>query len=454
MYKSRFKTWELRKTRAGLEAGPKRRAAGRRTGTSGKDVVGVTHSGLVGPIKVQRSSKRAELPGRKSATASGAGDQIYLAGTSPYIWRSNNSSPRRTPSPSSSSVTAPDSLRLPEGCVRAILDFTTSRFDTETWKFSDEEAECEDSLCEWSNKTLVATETIQRGNTKAGFRMLQICLQQYRSLVLSGHPLLFHKSLGAMFYLSQVGPDLAACFVRYAASLCSIYLGDRHPLTRLFVVLRSLDLPKIRQYARVLLQAECDIFLDRFGTENKYVAVIRVLNSRVFQKFGVIPLSVATTLISSIRDKMAEDIPHWTLNYVIWAQLELVYTYVNNKDFIEADAALQYVGNCLEAQPDELDFWSKTHYYMLRAQVMENLGLRDVAAEMYKARLNVCLGYFGRENRHTARALGDLERHYRNGGEVETAERLRLDFEANWDRVCAREGSPTADGTPEVPLDE
>jgi hypothetical protein len=439
MYKGRFKAWDLRKGRVRRGEDPKRRPASERSGASGMNVVHVTHSGFVGPIKVQRSSTRAKLVGQAKSTTSGTGDQIYLPGISSFAW--SDKSPTRTPSPLLSHVIAPESLRMPEDCVRAILDYTTSRFETGMWKFTDEDVETEEvDVCDWSAKAIVATETIQRGDTKAGFRMVQICLQQYRSLVLSGHPLLFHKSLSVMFYLLLVGSDLAASFVRYSASLCSITLGERHPLTRLWSVLRSVDLARIRQYANVILEAQCDIFLDQFGPRNKYVAVVRLETARLCHKFGVMSASAATGLIEKIREFIASDVQHWTMNYVLWAHIELAYTYVDGSNYAEAEAILQYIGDCLHA--DGLDIWTKSHYYMLRAKVMDNLGSRDKATELRKERVEVCLEDVGPEHQQTVRALGDLERHYRNGGDVEAADKLRLEFEAKWDTVCKREALP------------
>ncbi|KAI0122980.1 Clr5 domain-containing protein [Xylariales sp. AK1849] len=451
MYKSRFKAWGLNKYREMQIRRPKRITTGQGPTESSNVTIHVTQDGSVGPVKAKRSARRETRPEDVRIVKLGfAGNRGYLSGTTAQVRRGGSST--RAPSTSTTSLPsilrAPDVLRLPEECIRAVLDYTHNRLETRAWSFSDDNAE-QTGVSEWFNKAVVAKETIQRGNIQAGFRMLQICFQQYQLLALDGRPELFQKTLGLAFILLEVGSDLAESFIRYTASLCSIVLGGNHPLSRIWRALRASGIPGLRRYAMAILQAQCGILMNHLGPRNKFLAVMNLETARSYHRFGVIQMSTAKELIQSLVDDMMADISYWTMDFVLWSKIELASTYVQDENFAEADGVLLYIGNCLAATPaDGFDLWNKTQYYWLKARVMDGLGLHSEATEMHQARLNVCLEEVGPEHRHTMRALGDLENYYRKVGDVEAAEKLKLDFETKWDRICEREASPS-----EVPVE-
>ncbi|KAI1849478.1 hypothetical protein JX266_004973 [Neoarthrinium moseri] len=327
---------------------------------------------------------------------------------------------------------------LPEECMRAITDFTRNRFDSQDRSFY---VVVDSEPTNWANQALVAKEAIQRGNVQAGFRMLHICAEQYKLLALEGHPELVQKTLGVAFYLLEIGSDLFEAFMRYTASICSAVLGQNHPLSRLWYALWRSGVRGIQDNAMAVMKAQCDVFTEHLGSRNKWLACIYLEVARSYHRFKLIPVTEAEAMIEETSHLIASDIQYWHMDYYLWARLELASTYVQERDFHKADAVLRQVGHALSEGTSGIDLWTKMQYYVLSARTMEGLGSLEEATKMHRGRLEVCLADVGPEHRHTARALGELERHYRNVGNVGAAEELQREFEATWDSICQREAS-------------
>ncbi|KAK8051751.1 Clr5 domain-containing protein [Apiospora rasikravindrae] len=345
-------------------------------------------------------------------------------------------SPPQVPLP----VRMPDVLRLPEECARCILDWTNERFENRAWNASNDWGmELGPKMGLWTNQAGVAREVVLRGDTEAGFRMVQICFQQYQSIIRTEQPPeMLLKTLIVAFYMLQAGPELGASFVRYSASLFPIVLGENHPISRIWHHINALGVEAIRPYLWTILQAWWESLKQRLGTRHKELAVHRLELIRSLHRFGGLPMMSAKAGIQQMVDDMAADVKYWTLDYVMWAKLELVTIYVEAGLDTEAAELLEDIGRRIEATPDGYDIWTQTVYWYLRAQAMENLGLEDEALESYQARYDACLKAVGPDARHTVRALGELERYNRKIGRIEVADQLRTRFHKGWRIVCDR----------------
>ncbi|KAK8080303.1 Clr5 domain-containing protein [Apiospora hydei] len=345
-------------------------------------------------------------------------------------------SPPQVPFP----VKTPDILRLPEECARCILDWTNERFENQAWNASNDWGmELGPKMGLWTNQAGVAREVVLRGDTEAGFRMVQICFQQYQSIIRTEQPPeMLLKTLIVAFYMLQAGPELGASFVRYSASLFPIVLGENHPISRIWHHINALGVVSIRPYLWMILQAWWESLKQRLGTRHKELAVHRLELIRSLHRFGGLSMMSAKAGIQQMVDDMAADVKYWTLDYVMWAKLELVTIYVEAGLDTEAAELLEDIGRRIEATPDGYDIWTQTVYWYLRAQTMESLGLEDEALKSYQARYDACLKAVGPDARHTVRALGELERYNRMIGRIEVADQLRTRFHQGWRIVCDR----------------
>ncbi|KAK6853016.1 Clr5 domain-containing protein [Apiospora arundinis] len=405
-----------------------------------------------GPIKVLPLSNRLSASSSPSSSSSSEEGDVAVAATSAaaatrlsnmqpaaavrLIHRAN--SPPKVPLP----VKSPDILRLPEECARYILDWTNERFENRIWNPSNDWGMASGPrLGLWTNQAGVAREVVLRGDTEAGFRMVQICFQQYQSIIQEEQPPeMLLKTLIVAFYMLQAGPELGASFVRYSASIFPIVLGETHPISRIWRHINTLGVVAIRPYLSMILQAWWESLKRRLGPRHKELAVHRLELIRSLHRFGGLSMMSAKAGIEKIVDDMAADVKYWTLDYVMWAKLELVTIYVEAGLDTEAAELLEDIGRRIEAgsDSDSYDIWTQTVYWYLRAQVMESLGLEEDALESYQARYDACLKTVGPDARHTVRALGELERYNRKIGRIEVANKLRVEFQKGWRIVCDR----------------
>ncbi|KAK8028374.1 Clr5 domain-containing protein [Apiospora marii] len=397
-----------------------------------------------GPIKVLPLAKR--LSASPSSSSSNEEDDLVAESAAAAATRLSNmqsaaarlvhraNSPPQVPLP----VRTPDVLRLPEECARCILDWTSERFETRAWNASNDWGmELGPKLGLWTNQAGVAREVVLRGDTEAGFRMVQICFQQYQSIIQTEQPPeMLLKTLIVAFYMLQAGPELGASFVRYSASLFPIILGKTHPISRIWHHINTLGVLAIRPYLWTILQAWWESLKQRLGTRHKELAVHKLELIRSLHRFGGISMMSAKSGIEQMVDDMAADVKYWTLDYVMWAKLELVTIYVEAGLDTEAAELLEDIGRRIEASPEDYDIWTQTVYWYLRAQAMESLGLEEEALESYQARYDACLKTVGPDARHTVRALGELERYNRKIGRIEVADQLRVSFHNSWRIVC------------------
>lgn len=327
-----------------------------------------------------------------------------------------------------------------------MLDWTNERFENRAWNSSNDWGmELGPRMGLWTNQAGVAREVVLRGDTEAGFRMVQICFQQYQSIIQEEQPPeMLLKTLIVAFYMLQAGPELGASFVRYSASLFPIVLGKSHPISRIWHHINTLGVVAIRPYLSMILQAWWESLKRRLGPRHKELAVHRLELIRSLHRFGGLSMMSAKAGIEKIVDDMAADVKYWTLDYVMWAKLELVTIYVEAGLDTEAAELLEDIGRRIEASSDggsgssSYDIWTQTVYWYLRAQVMESLGLESDALESYQARYDACLKTVGPDARHTVRALGELERYNRKIGRIEVADELRAEFHKGWRIVCDR----------------
>ncbi|KAK8127792.1 hypothetical protein PG984_008900 [Apiospora sp. TS-2023a] len=150
-----------------------------------------------------------------------------------------------------------------ETALQAVTTYTNTCFETGAWDFSPEYFgfDTQPVAC-WYQKLLFAAAKLRsRQHLAASFDLLHSIFDEYRTLLYRQDPSLVILSLLALLDLLGVGDDLARAFVRYAAPLARIELGERHPLAVLWTRLEPVveEEPRLLQEAvRTMTSAELD----------------------------------------------------------------------------------------------------------------------------------------------------------------------------------------------------
>ncbi|KAI1334727.1 Clr5 domain-containing protein [Xylariaceae sp. FL0016] len=149
--------------------------------------------------------------------------------------------PTRTPSPAPRipmRLDVPDILRLPEECLHIIQEYTRGFHDSPLIKDRDAAPPL---LLQWPTHMARAATTIRLGSIHHGFRLISVCFQEYRDLMLIHNPLFVIYTFLALYGLLSTGAGLTTSLLNYAVEMSRVLLGPRHPLHLLFIKLRQVD---------------------------------------------------------------------------------------------------------------------------------------------------------------------------------------------------------------------
>ncbi|KAK8119370.1 Clr5 domain-containing protein [Apiospora kogelbergensis] len=215
MYKDRLKRWGIRKYMKSAPAGEGELPT--------KRTLTPRHREL-DPHRIRQFLHQSSFRLRKSAP----GKKATILSTS------------HPPSPTT--LNTRGDLAGMEVALQAATTYTNTCFETGAWDFS-----------------LNISGLIPNQWRFASFDLLHSIFDEYRSLLYRQDPSLVILSLLAIVDLLAVGDELARAFVRYAAPLARIELGERHPLAVLWTKLESVQEPRhLQEAVRTMTSAELD----------------------------------------------------------------------------------------------------------------------------------------------------------------------------------------------------
>ncbi|KAI0131880.1 Clr5 domain-containing protein [Xylariales sp. AK1849] len=289
MYKSRLKNWGLTKYLKAKEVEEVRREV-----ANGKIGLPLIRGRIAGPKRLKQQVNRI-LP-RELATAT------ETAGHAGAISTAGSRSGGRNPSPLTGRMNAPNQFRYIEVCLKAVSDYSHSRIQANTWDPLGDYLS-QESSDDWPNKVLLARATIQKGKMKDGFRLLDICLKNYRPLLCLEHPLLLIETYNAMLSLSEARYDLAESVIGYIVGLCRVVLGPSHPFTRLWTCLGASGMGMARQAAVVIVKSQLALLTTYFSPNAEFILIQQVDSARQLHEFGNLSMSDAERSIMDAIEK-------------------------------------------------------------------------------------------------------------------------------------------------------
>ncbi|KAI0482434.1 hypothetical protein GGR56DRAFT_685127 [Xylariaceae sp. FL0804] len=155
-------------------------------------------------------------------------------------------------------VEAPDSLRLPEECLRIIQMYTDGYAES---GFLETREAVPQLLLSWPTMLARAATTIQSGSIEHGFRMMSQCFQQYRDLLRVHTPALLAYTCVALAGLSGTDYAVSRSFLNFAVEMARLTFAepaaaDGHPVYLLLRRFARADWPDfLRCY--VVLARSC-----------------------------------------------------------------------------------------------------------------------------------------------------------------------------------------------------
>ncbi|RYO87683.1 hypothetical protein DL763_006269 [Monosporascus cannonballus] len=344
---------------------------------------------------------------------------------------------RSAKGPSPAHFKAPDSLKLPEECARILHDWVHGAFEAGQWSTrKDGRLVIPRHQSRWIFQVSTAVDLIDRGLVNPGFRLLGVCLDQYKQKMLQGGPMLFLNTYRAGVRLAARAPDLSLfnSFLRFAYELAGVIFTPSHPL-RLLLQRFQVTGARLQQLAWLLL----DVYLASVGSHvnpnDSFLVVQKVAFLGKFDREG--SGSVAAAVDRGLRDlRELEEQGKSQADVVHPVKLSLAEALYGSRRYAEAKQLAMEVlatasggGGCGHRRVSVYDF-------LLRDLLRE--GRHAEAANLAEEALRFCAAHLGPDHWRTAHTKVSLSFCLDRSGDPDAARRVLEDFDSQWEIVCRR----------------
>jgi hypothetical protein len=439
MYKSRLKQWGLRKNYRYEEvneiirqqSGARSTAAGAKPPSSAV-VLGarVKKGAAADGARRARAGRRVPDPIVVKTTALALGyespDDGWIAVTqqltpSPTGPSFRALSPRGTPPLGMLfPLTPPAEMRMSEEAGFHVQRYYDGSFGTGRWAAVRQPGwmVTNRGVVDWFNRVALARGTLSSGHTRRGFRLLQLCFNEYQEILLTEDPRLTMYTCVAIFLLREY-PEVVSMLLKYIANMSRILLGHRHPLHEMWAQLERMGLQSILENARHFFECHVFEFSKHVGSDNEVLAAITVFSVRNLVLAGLMDVESAEVKLLSLPSTGDNGRIPLALAQVYGVSGEYTKALLLIEELIETTGRMR----TRAAAYDSL-------FLISRMQ-----GNRDKICETSERRIRFCLETFGPKNEWTCDAGSDYEGYLREIGEIDAADRVFTDFGIQVDKI-------------------
>ncbi|KAK6834975.1 Clr5 domain-containing protein [Apiospora arundinis] len=337
-------------------------------------------------------------------------------------------------------------LKLAEGCVHAVVNWTDSR--AQAWGPYHDYAGS-NSQTSWYQDMMASHNMMEYGRVQAGFRLLNISLRRFSADLLNERPLTLTGAYMCVLNFATVGSDLALSVLRHMVELSQVRLGPAHPYTQLWRGLVGLGIPEARRLARVVNETVFGFLLSHFGAHQTRFMYPHVSTIQELHAMGVISAAAAESAIRAVINTMKQNHPWKALDFACYARTMTAKIYTQDGQYDKASTILSefephiHAHTHADSSSSAIDAWSVLSWYRAKSYVNQKLTATcsyEKTTEFFRARLDMCIRLTSPIDTWTTQAFSDLEEHYVAAGDRVGLARLReeYDLEARWDELCKR----------------
>ncbi|KAH8202140.1 hypothetical protein TruAng_003718 [Truncatella angustata] len=197
-------------------------------------------------------------------------------------------------------LTPPADLLYPEECSFHITRYTAGAFDKGIWALdSPEWLNTNRAVVDWFNRMALARGALAGGHTQQGFKLLQLCFDEYKDMIVAQDPRLMLYTTVALFLM--VGyPEVIAMFVKYISNLSRILQGPFHPLHQIMASLDQMGFAGMQENARAIFDAQLSEFEKYLPPNNQVLQSMFVFAIRNLAVSGLIDIGVAEAKVRAL----------------------------------------------------------------------------------------------------------------------------------------------------------
>ncbi|KAH8595003.1 Clr5 domain-containing protein [Bisporella sp. PMI_857] len=365
--------------------------------------------------------------------------------TSQSITFGNNSGVKlyhgRSPDPSISNLfplITPYSLLVPEEIICILQNYASSSFGSGIWnKHLLEQHNYGEPLRDWFNTLYISVETILKGETSRGFRMLNGCFQQYHRHLKDQNPTLFIKIYEMTRVISDTHPELARSFISFSRNLAEIVFGPSHPLSQLTSKLHAMNPQELSANVQGVLEAYNGVLKGYMGDESVYMAR---LDLGILNYMRHYRLASCTALESSLRASIS-NLSHVPAAQFVLLQVqnELAWTlYILEGRNAEARQLAQEVLNFRNERAFDT---AKARCWELLFAIARQEGGKEEVLKVGEERIAWCRERWGGKGDRTLNALTDLRAYLISVGDDDGLRKVDGEYERVYGAMCEEMGA-------------
>jgi hypothetical protein len=318
-------------------------------------------------------------------------------------------------------VTPPPDLRYPEECSFHIQRYCAGAFEKGIWALDTPDwLNNNRSVVDWFNRMALARGALAGGHTKQGFKLLQICFDEYKDMIMKQDPRLILYTTVSLFLL--VGyPEVVAMMLKYIANLSRILQGPFHPLHQIMAAIDQMGLPKMQDNARLIFDALIAEVKKYVEPGNEVLQSMTIFSIRNLAVTGLIDTDVAE---AKLLDFSASKFDNGRI------QMALAQVQMMGGRYSEARRTVEGLLSSGIQRERTLAGGYDTLFLICRFEGKDDL-IRDAS---YR-RINFCLKSFGPGSDWTVDACSDYETYLRDVGKTEEADQVFATFGVEMDKL-------------------
>ena len=415
----------------------------------------------IGGIRVDQERlrnllKRASKPQRGAAGPT-PGAAPGLAASLPGGGSSSSSSERSTPSSSSSSSLSsarpsPSSplptarLRPPhpqpqlEQVLHALRAYVSGSFGAGRWTRA--RVPWQDGLvvaahnCAWS-----AGRLMNAGHVAPAFRLLGTCMDSCRHLLASDTPYFPAGIYAVLFEFSKRHAATARAVLAFLRDLALVVHGSRrHPVYVLFDGMRQMSPEQLCQCAWAVSRSYHHALLAELGHEPASAAQMAALNGRSLSWFAAYGPAGDLNLEPALEENLGDVAGGGPASFeALEARLRLANFMLDRCRYGEARGLAEEVRSACDSNgPGAQDAYLLDDCYRILFWTSRRAGTPEDTASAARRWVGMCTTRLGRWHELTVDALGEVSEYHGDVGNVDEADRLRLEHRSAIDGMCER----------------
>jgi hypothetical protein len=219
-------------------------------------------------------------------------------------------------------IESPDDVRLPEAVIHISSQFVAGSCES-IWAGGGAASNFfySAAIIDWFDNIVSATTLTQRGFYKQAFDLVNICLDQFKYLLINPTPTLF---IGVYVAVLWLPPDIAQRFLSYAAQLSTIVLPENHPLRLIWAKLSRAGVKQVSRHSWLILRSHLQILEERFPDSEK---VTLELNNLVCNHLNALHLGLPDAIETWQREIIRRSELSGCTESVLQSKLSLAWAF-------------------------------------------------------------------------------------------------------------------------------